>query len=71
MNILLALIYLNIYNKTRHSNIYVANSRRPNGWTEFFCGHSLVAEGGGNIRNFFLKFCFHGQHRALQLILPV
>ena len=33
--------------KTRHSYIYVANSRR-NGWTdwtEIFCGHSCVAGG--------------------------
>ena len=40
-------IYLNLYNKTRHSYIYVVYSR-PNGstdWAEIFCGHSLVAGG--------------------------
>ena len=73
----------NLYNKARHSYIYVAYSR-PNGWPEWndiFCGHSCVAGGSlrlKKIRNFFLLFFFlilefflfffHGQCQALQLV---
>ena len=40
-------LYIYLYNKTRHSYIYVAYSR-ANGWSdwaEIFCGHSWVAGG--------------------------
>ena len=53
---------LNLYNKTRHSYIYVAYNR-PNGWTEWaeiFCGHSRVAEGCLRLKKsiFFFKLLF-------------
>jgi len=49
-------------NKTRHLYIYVAYSL-PNGWTdwaEVFCEHLWV-----------VKFFFHGQRRALQLVYVI
>ena len=59
-----------LYHKTRHSYIYVADSR-SNGWiewAEFFCGHSWVAWGkkGKKIR---FKKNSHGQYRAFQLVI--
>ena len=54
-------IFINLYNKPRHSYIYVyVLYSRPNGWTEWaeiLCGHSWVA-GAKKIRNdkFFFKF---------------
>ena len=52
-------IMFNLYNKTRHSYIYVTNNR-PNGWTEWaeiFCGHSGVP--GGVLEFFFFKNLFY------------
>ena len=58
-----------------HINIYVAYSR-PNGWTnwtEFFCGHSGVARRCYRLifSNFCFQIFFHGQRRALQVVLHI
>ena len=55
------------------SHIYVPYSR-PNGWTdwaEIFCGHSEVAGGCHRLKKFeiFSFKIFHGQRRALQLVV--
>ena len=40
-------------------------------WAEILCGHSGVAGGGGVMdkKLFFSNFFFHGQRRALQLVM--
>ena len=70
----------NLYNKTRHSYIYIFVAySRPNGWTdwaEIVCGHSWVAGGCYRLKKldfffqniFFFYIFFHGQRRALQLV---
>ena len=67
--------YDNLYNKTRHSYIYIAYSR-PNGWTDwakFFCvdTHGWPGEGvlyAKKIQIFFQKIFFRGQRLALQRV---
>ena len=67
--------YIYLFNKTRHSYIYIyVVYSHPNGWTdwtEIFCGHSCLGGGIIGYKNSKLSvqfFLFHGQRRALQLV---
>ena len=68
--------YCDLNNKLRHSYV-LPISRQLAGLigAEFFCGQSwVVSECYGlnkirKIQHFFQTFCFHGQRRALQLVL--
>ena len=73
-------LFLNhLYNKTRHSFIYMLHIAGQTagliGLVDIFCGHPWVAGGCYGLQNFKKKFkffqisFFHGQRRALQLVI--
>ena len=73
------LYFSHLYNKTRHSYFIcmspIAGQTAWTEWGEFFCGHSRVAEKCLRItkKSNFFSFSnfdfFHGQCRALQLVI--
>ena len=60
--------YLYIIKQDIRIYIYVTNSR-PNGWTDFLCGHTPSAFKATKFEFIFQKkFSFPGQRQALQLV---